>query len=358
MKTRLFPTAPLVLTSLALLFASTLPLRAGDAYKWSVQYLVDHSRSVFGRPQKVSPRRNRGLTLSADGKWLYAGYLHSFDNSGEVRRIAVDTADFEQAVVAILPGVVPKALATDDKGRVYISSEGEILIYDASLKQRQFTVGVNLADGVATAREGGDLALYATDRYTGTVHRWLLAEQNDAVTNATPAGLGGEGVFKVPGALDLRGIEIDAKGRIWMADLKGHKVFRMDRDGKDVVSVEVKTPMDVGCDGARCFVTRSTGKAITVLDEGMNVLGGLNVPWEELELSPFGNDQKGALSGIAVIAGRGFFVSNETGQTTNQKSTYGRQDEHSGVFGGRLFKDVVADDNDPILRATEVTAAP
>src|SRR6266853_5156778 len=51
---------------------------AGDAYKWSVQYLIDNSRTVFGRPQKVSPRHNRGLAISPDGKYLYAGYHHSF----------------------------------------------------------------------------------------------------------------------------------------------------------------------------------------------------------------------------------------------------------------------------------------
>src|SRR5688500_6145836 len=88
--------------------------RAGDAYKWSVQYLIDNSRAVFGRPQKVSPRHNRGLAISPDGKYLYAGYHHSFNNSGEVRRIRIDVADFERATEAILPGYTAKALATDD----------------------------------------------------------------------------------------------------------------------------------------------------------------------------------------------------------------------------------------------------
>ena len=50
-----------VLAVLAGLLISALPAAAGDAYKWTVQYLVDNSRTVFGRTQKVSPRHNRGL---------------------------------------------------------------------------------------------------------------------------------------------------------------------------------------------------------------------------------------------------------------------------------------------------------
>jgi hypothetical protein len=116
--------------------------------------------------------------------------------------------------------------------------------------------------------------------------------------------------------------------------------------------------MDVAIDGKRVLVTRWQERAITVLDDELNVLGNLNVPWEELELSPFGNNKQGALSGIVMVPGKGFFVSNEAGQTANQKSTYGRIDTHSDLIDGKLFRDVFQDDNEPILRATEVTTAP
>jgi hypothetical protein len=58
------------------------------------------------------------------------------------------------------------------------------------------------------------------------------------------------------------------------------------------------------------------------------------------------------------VPGKGFFVTNEGGQTANQKSTYGRIDEHSDMIDGKLFRDIFEDDNEPILRATEVTVAP
>jgi hypothetical protein len=71
---------------------------AGDAYKWSVQYLIDTSQSMFGKPMKVYPRHVRGLAISLDGKFLYTGFLHSADGGGEVRRIAIDITDYERAV--------------------------------------------------------------------------------------------------------------------------------------------------------------------------------------------------------------------------------------------------------------------
>ncbi|MEI9892452.1 MAG: hypothetical protein WDN28_00620 [Chthoniobacter sp.] len=89
-RTKKLPLSLLVFAACSL--GLSLESMAGDAYKWSVQYLIDNSRTIFGRPQKVSPRHNRGLAISPDGKYLYAGYHHSFNNSGEVRRIRVDRA--------------------------------------------------------------------------------------------------------------------------------------------------------------------------------------------------------------------------------------------------------------------------
>lgn len=343
----------------AILLSAEVSAHAADAYKWSVQYLIDASRAVFGRSQKVSPRHNRGLAASPDGKFLYAGYHHSFNNTGEVRRIAIDVADFDRATLAILPGVMAKAIATDEKGRVYVSNQTEILVFDATLQRRELTIPAGGAcEGLAVTHEGKDLVLYGTDRDYGVIHRWVISEDKDGVADAAPGGFAGDGELKIPGASDLRGIAIDAQGRLWIADLKGGKVFRMDRDGTNLNSVRVPSALAIAFDGGRAFVTRYTDRAITVIDDGLNILGTLNVPWEELELSPFGNNRGGALGGIAIVPGKGIFVANEAGQTANQKSTYGKADDHSDFIGKKLYRDAFEDDNEPILRATPVTTAP
>ena len=343
---------------IAWLLAGVSVASAGDAYKWSVQYLIDNSRTVFGRPQKVSPRHNRGLAISPDGKYLYAGYHHSFNNSGEVRRIRIDAKDFDRATEAILPGYTSKALATDDKGRVYICDAASVVIYDANLEQRLLRIPTTVCEGVATTREAGQLVLYATDREEGTVSRFVVQEVDGAISGVKLEGFDGTGVFKVPGANDLRGVKVDAKGLLWVADLRGKKVFRIAPSTRDVKSVPVSAALDVAIDRQRVFVSRSFDRVITVLDEEMNVLGTLPVPWEELVLSPFGNNRNGSLSGIVVVPGSGFFVANEAGQTANQRSTYGRIDDHSGVIKDVAYRDVFGDDNDPILRATEVETVP
>ena len=341
-------------------FATFLALHAaavaGDAYKWSVQYLIDNSQGVFGRSMKVFPRNNRGLAISPDGKFLYAGYNHSFDGVGEVRRIAIDIADYERAVTTIVAGPLGKAITVDDKGRVYIAAQNEVLVYDSHLEKRIFRINAGDCEGVCAVREGAVLVLYASDRTLGLLQRFVLTEKDGMCTEAKLGGFDGTGSFHIPGIDDARGVEVDAKGNIWVADLKGGKVFRIRKDAKDVKSVEVKTPIDIAFDKDRVFVTRWTDAAISVLDGDMNVLGNLNVPWEELELSPRGNNGNGALSGIVTVPGKGFFVANEAGQTGGQRSIYGKADDDAEIIDGKLYRDIFADDNDPILRATEVSA--
>jgi DNA-binding beta-propeller fold protein YncE len=351
---------PVVCMLVALVTAALLaePVCAGEAYKWSLQYLIDNSRTIFGRSQKVSPRHNRGLAISPDGKFLYAGYSHSYNNAGEVRMISVDTVDFDRASYAVVQGPMGKAIATDDKGRVYISDETSILVYDGGLHTRQLDIPANACEGVAVTREGRDLVLYTSDREQGALNRKVLHEKDGAVVSATPNGFDGTGTLKIHGATDLRGLKVDPKGNCWIADLKGSKVWKVSHDGKTVTSASVNTPMDLAFDNGRVLVTRYMDRVISILDENMQVLGTLTVPWEELALNPLGNSRSGALSGIVTVPGKCFYLANEAGLTANQRSTYGRVDEQSGVVGGKLYKDIFEDDNEPILKATVIKSGP
>lgn len=344
----------------AIVFA-TQPSRADDspqAYKWSVSYIIDNSQPVLGRSQKVFPRRNRGLAVSPDFRYLYAGYHHSFNHAGEVRRIDLSEPDSEKATKTVLPGPLGKAIATDSEGRVYIADSRGILVYDAALTRRQLEIPAEAPEGLAVTQEGREPVLYATERGRDTLGRWVLKRDGKAVVDATLAGFDGTGYVQLSGARGLRGVAIDRKGRILIADQEGGKVFRVDRDGKNIVTVDVQSPVAIAIDGARCLVTQSDKRQITILDEEMRVTGTLEVPWEELELTPLGNNHQGAISGIAVVPGKGFYISNEGGQTANQKSTYGRSDDHTDFVNGKLYIDAFSDDNDPILHAVPVSAAP
>lgn len=353
---RLFPRW--VVAFVALVGAVSLPAQpaAAESFRWSVQYLIDNSRTILDRPQSVAPRHVRGLALSPDGTSLYAGYAHGFANGGEVRRLAVDTADFDRATLAVLRGPRGRAIATDDRGRVYIADENAVLVYDAALGERQLEVAARACEGLALAREKEGLALYTGNRQLGTVTRWILAENGARIVAATPAGYGSGGVLAAPGATDVCGIEIDAAGNLWIADSKGGRVIRITPDGRGWLAVPVATPCDIAIEGDSVFITRASERGITMMDSEMNTIGTLDVPWDVLELSPRGHP--GAmLSGIAAWPGRGFFVGNEAGKTAARRSIYGATDERSDFIGGRLFRDAFGDDNDPILRAMRVLEA-
>lgn len=336
------------------LFAT--PANAGDTYKWTVQYLIDNSQPVFGRSQKVWPRRNRGLAVSPDGKYLYLGYHHGANGVGEVRKVAISNPDdFSRATVRFVEGPTGKSIACDDQGRVYIASEGDILVYDSNLHALQFTIPSGMSEGLAVVREAGKLILYSSDRQFGSLFRYVLEEKDTEIVSAKPDGFDGSGQLEIPRSSTLRGLEVDPKGNVWIADDAAGRIFRVNRDGK-IDSIELPNAMDIGFDGDRAFVTRGKERVISVLEtDSMKLIGNLSVPWEELEITPTGNNRNGLLSGIVVLPGKGFFVTNENGQTANQKSAYGKADENTDFVGGKLYRDAYLDDNEPVFRALEVT---
>ncbi|HEX4085086.1 MAG TPA: hypothetical protein VHY22_09255 [Chthoniobacteraceae bacterium] len=359
-----------LLAALSLLAsAAAASAAAPQAYRWSVQYLIDNSQPVFGKSQEVYPRANRALAISPDGNFLYAGYIQSFNNgaplalknsrmtnAGEVRKIDLRIPDYENATKVVLPVFRPKALAVDNDNRVYMADGTSVDVYDGDLQKELLSIPMDDCNGVAVTTEGGDTVLYATERQSQELHRFIIdTRMVSGGCKATPAGLGGSGVMTIPGARSLRGVAVDSKGRIWMADLEAGMVFRLNADGTGLTSATVKRAFQIAFLDDTALVTTDLEREVALISPDMVVTGYLSVPWEELEISPYGNNRDGSLSGIAAIpGGKGFYVANEHGQTANQKSTYGRRDRNSGMVDGKFYLDAFQDDNDPILRAVPV----
>ncbi len=278
-------------------------------------------------------------------------------NSGEVRKIDLRISDYEDATKYVLQYHRAKSIAVDDENRVYLADGPTIDIYDADLRNQLASIPMDECEGVATTREGGETVLYATDRMRGELHRYLIDTRfGSNGCQATLAGLGGNGIMAIPGAKSLRGLGVDPQGRIWIADDEGNLVYRVDKDGSNLTSVKVETPMAIAFYDDTALITLGTERQIALVTMDMVVTGNLSVPWEELELAPYGNNRDGSLAGIVMIPGGkgGFYVANEHGQTSNQKSTYGRTDQNSEVIDGKLYTDAYQDDNEPILRALPV----
>ena len=356
----LFPLGLALAFLLMLIMGGTFHAKASSnqidlgSLSWSVQYLIDQSQTVLGNSQTTAPRDNRGLAISPDGQFLYAGY----NNGPEVRKIDLTQADYTAATVARTTVSRGKAIAVDDQGRVYLAEGASIKILDADLSTVQYTISTTKCEGVAIKREAGTLALYATERGgPNTLTRWALTESGGVITGASPAGLDGDGVITITGASDMRGIAVDSSGRVWIADPSNTygngKVFRVDSDGTNLVSnTSVPNPYAIAFDGDQVLVTGGYQRVISVLDiDDLSLVNTLVPPWSSLELDPDGNSSNGSLTGI-VVTPDGFYVTNEAGQTADEKSTYGVDDSNSGDDGGEHYTDLYNDDNDPILFAT------
>jgi hypothetical protein len=205
---------------------------------------------------------------------------------------------------------------------------------------------------VAVTRAGGQLVLYNTDRADGNLMKWLLTESGAGLSDATPdTTFGTSGIVSVPG--DPGSVEVDSAGRVWVTSKGTDTLYRVSADGAAVDSTTVSKPQDVGFDGNTVLVTMSLNRTIARLDaDTFSSLGSdLTIPWDALKLDPDGQSDHATLSGIVVVPGQAIYVTNEAGQTANEKSTYGRVDGNSGSDGGEDYTDLYYDDNEPILLA-------
>lgn len=331
--------------------AATLSL---DDLTPGVQYLIDQSQSVLGTNQFNQPRNNRGLAISPDGEYLYAGYNNP--SSGyEVRKIDLSEPDYNDATVAHLVGVSRgKAIDVDDQGRVYLADADKIKIYDADLTSLQHEITVSKGEGVATARESGTLYLYASDRNTGQLSKYELTETAGTVTaSALETSWGTSGtvdVNTVDG--DLRGVGIDKNGRIWIADNdNGVYVVAADGSSSNLIS-SISNAIDVDFDDDVALVTRSTDMLISRFNVNTQLSAGADfsvdvAPLALTDSPATGGD--GGVEGIVVVPSFGIYLAGDGINTANERSTYGRTDGESGLFDGDFYTDLTHDDNDPIL---------
>ncbi len=336
-----------------------------DNLSWSVQYLIDNSQTVLGQSQMTAPRDNRGLAISPDGRYLYVGY----NNGPEVRKIDLTQPDYTDATVARTTAFRGKSIAVDDQGRVYLAEGSSIKIMDADLSTVQYTISgsglVTKCEGITVRRETRTLVLYHTERGSpNTLTRWALIESGGHITGAARAGLDGDGVVTITEASDMRGLAVDSSGRIWIADPSATmgmgKIFRVSSSTGALIDStnQIPNPYAIVFNGNQALVTGGYQRLVSVVNDDLTVAQTLVPPWTALELDPLGNGDAGMLSGIVMTPDNtGFYLSNEGGQTDNEKSTYGRSDSYSGWLEGKYYTDLSHDDNDPILRVLGPSAS-
>ena len=323
---------------------------------WSVEHIINNSETVFGVDQgnfgMNGPRSNRSLALSPDGDFMYLGYG---DPGWFVRKVEIGHApgDNVTSVKAQL-GLTDegkslnwaKSLATDDQGRVYITRNLEIQVYDADLTTRLLTVtGFSKAEGVHVARaDTGKVYLYNTERdlTSGQLKRMVLTEATDFASgtmawSGDASFGGGDGMADLGGENDARGIATDDNGNIWVAE-NDNSLFRVSNDGVTLIdSIGLSDAFDVAIDGNKVFVSQDDDKTVSIINATtMALLDTLSVPFAALQLDEGGQSGYGTLGGIDVVSNSALFVSNEYGQSLDPSA----------------YSDYAGDDNEPVLKVT------
>jgi len=313
------------LTALAPMALQAAPLT------WSLL----HDQSVVSTSSETLSRSLRGLALSGDDQSLYGGFIQKSLGSG-VRHFTlsgdppVGTAAAYFNVTTIGPSGTdhqPKAVATDDRGFVYVGSSKDstsgdnarVIIKDGSLgaEQKVFV----LADITATPSgftgervgglslrraDDGTLYLYVSREapYSAYVERYLIGGTD--ITTATltlDTTFNGTGRFSLrtvfADASDLRGLEVAEDGTLFVTSSAGDAVYRISDDLTSVTRQTVDNAIDLALFDSRVFVTSYNAAASAIFElsaaSTLDLLGSFDA---------FGDFARPGITG--TVAGTGY----------------------------------------------------
>lgn len=323
-----------------------------DNTNWSIQTLIEDNSSVFGISQAFEHggtrlnrgvALNRGLNFQPTGDFIYLSYLQpdislirqDANDAGEIRKVDLTSTNPIASVKKLLqlkavpaPGATAtgpaKAVAVDDKGRVYMARINEIQIWDPNLglgslnagtengstvKPMFRLTGFTNTNGVAVTRENGILVVYGSDRTRGTLTRFQLTESGNEITGATKTGLGATGEMVVTtGAPSLRGVEIAPNGKVWVAAHDANSVFIVDPVAVSIIPGGVLASpkaFDVAFSKTKAFVSRELDQKVDVYDLATLTLERTLDPFAAppYPASPNGSVDDGRLDQQAMFAG-------------------------------------------------------
>ena len=129
--------------------------------------------------------------------------------------------------------VLSKCTAVDDKGRAYTTGlEGDsIKIFDATISHAIYSIPMEKCEGIAVRRESGKLFLYATEKITGTLSRFILSESQDMVTGHALSGFDGSGKISIFKGEGISQVKFSPDGKILVINPESGVVSRINTDG-------------------------------------------------------------------------------------------------------------------------------
>ena len=201
----------------------------------------------------------------------------------------------------------PKAIATDDRGNVFVANRGSSTT-SSVIQSFSATLGANsttsatapVIGGLAIQKSGGAYYAYATYEANGRIERYNVTAPG-AMTLDTSFGTAG--VYTIPGASDLRGIEVGADGSLFVASRGDAKVYKVSADLSSVSSAAVPRAMDVALYGGNVYATSYNGSSSLIRTLSQSSLSFVeDIAISTLDGNPYSRGSSEGWSGIDIGA--------------------------------------------------------
>lgn len=270
------------------------PLATAASLTWTTA--VDHA-------VPSNTNQLRSLALSNDQASIYVGYIQSSGN----RRVDQHSTASPYAVLDshASGGDQPKAIDTDDRGNVFIANRNSgntnsfLQSFDSALSPISSTSNTSpVVNGLAIHKIGNDYFAYAAFETGGLIQRYNVTNTGAMVLDAT---FNGSGSFNIPGASDLRGIEVGSDGTIYVASRGGNAVFKVSSDLSTVTSAALTRAMDVAIYGSNLYATSYNGTSSLIRSLSLASLSFVeDITISTLDGNPYSRGSSEGWSGIEI----------------------------------------------------------
>jgi len=157
----------------------------------------------------------------------------------------------------------PKGIATDDRGNVFVANRGsgttssQIQSFSSTLVPNSTTPATTpVIGGLAIQESAGTYYAYTVYESGGLIQRYDVTNPA-AMTLDVSFGAGGS--YNIPGANNLRGVEVGADGTLYVAARSDNNVYRVSSDLTTVSSFPLNRAMDVALYGGNIYATSYDG---------------------------------------------------------------------------------------------------
>lgn len=305
-----------------------------------------YDQSVPSTSSETLTRSLRGLALADDDSSIYGGFIQKSLGSG-VRQFSLPggTPGGFYNVNASSNGPSstdhqPKAVATDDRGLVFIGSSKDstsgdnarVIISSSTLTGTPTVVVLpdiaspgsvtsERVNGLSVVTIGGTRYLYTSREHPNSayVERYVIGGTDATNTTLTlDLSFNGTGRINIrnsfAGASDLRGLEVAADGTIYVTSHANDAVYRISSDLSSITRQTVNNAMDLALFDGRVFVTSYNAASSAIFElMGTTTLDILS-SFDAFGYFPrglYGNENDTGYSGIDIDANGRIYLADQ-----------------------------------------------